>query len=778
MKINDNDLRILCLELAKAESEDQVIQILTNIGYWDDPAAWQYYGGNESNFSEIGNQQENADTAVVEKYINSIDAMLLAKCAEDGVKPDSEDAPKSISDALNKYFDITNGKLSSLSAQQRSKLAENIGIVATGQKKQPCYSFFDFGVGQAPSEFPKTFLSLAASNKIRIQFVQGRFNMGSTGVLQFCGDKNVQLIISKKHPSARKGLKDGNKWGFTVVRREDPDGQMKSSVYKFLAPKGKIPEFGGKDLPILPSKYPESYGRSMSHGTFVKVYDYNIGTGLRTNILLDLYNRLSILTPSLALPVRLYERRLGYKANSYESNLAGLSVRLEEDKLDNLEEGFPASHKMSIDGHSMTASIYAFKKGAIEKYAKGEGVIFALNGQTHGALDNNFFKRTATGMSYLAKSLLVVIDCSSIDGRTREDLFMNSRDRLRSHPLKKAIEKELESVLRQHPGLKTLREKRQAEAVQDKLGDSKPLQEVIESIVKISPTLSKLFKQGLRVKDPFSSKDKKQTEKFEGKVFPTFFDPEKNFEESSPKTCHKNFRFRIKFSTDANNDYFNRDVDAGNITVFANGAPIADYSLILWDGKASLSAALPYYVKIGDVLSYKIEVSDVTYPKPIEHDIWVKVLKEGTSGESGKKTKKKKSSGKETGGNELNTGHLDVPDPIPVKKDGWEDAGFDEQHALSIKHTGEGNVYDYFYNADNIYLKIEQKHSPNDAEIIEAQFKTSLVLIGLALINEAVSKNNDEVLENLEEQVLQTTRSVSPILLPMIRSLGELTLTE
>ena len=50
----------------------------------------------------------------------------------------------------------------------------------------------------------------------------------------------------------------------------------------------------------------------MKYGSFIKLYEYQVDNRNRTNITLDLYNRLSLLMPSLALPVRLYERREGY----------------------------------------------------------------------------------------------------------------------------------------------------------------------------------------------------------------------------------------------------------------------------------------------------------------------------------------------------------------------------------------------------------------------------------------------------------------------------------
>ena len=46
--------------------------------------------------------------------------------------------------------------------------AENIQIIATGDKKQPSITIFDKGEGQLPSEFENSFLSLHRNNKASI----------------------------------------------------------------------------------------------------------------------------------------------------------------------------------------------------------------------------------------------------------------------------------------------------------------------------------------------------------------------------------------------------------------------------------------------------------------------------------------------------------------------------------------------------------------------------------------------------------------------------------
>ncbi|MCK4782586.1 MAG: hypothetical protein KAV87_02465, partial [Desulfobacteraceae bacterium] len=177
---------------------------------------------------------------------------------------------------------------------------------------------------------------------------------------------------------------------------------------------------------------------------------------------------IDLLMPDVALPIRLYECRPGYRGHegSFDTTLTGVGVRLEDDKAKNLE--FSSSCPMSVAGEQMTATIYAFKKGKAETYRRNEGVIFTINGQTHGHFTAGFFRRSKLGLDYLRDSILVVVDCSKLSGRAREDLFMNSRDRLSGGELRVEIERALENMLRQHPGLRELSNRRRDEEIEDK----------------------------------------------------------------------------------------------------------------------------------------------------------------------------------------------------------------------------------------------------------------------------------------------------------------------
>jgi len=542
--MTNDELKATCVRLMKADTEDDVIQTLTRAGWWDDPKVWRYYGDKEGNFSAFGNQQSAPDAALVEKVVNSIDAVLMGECWARGISPEDAEAPRSIAEAVALYFsnDATKadtlGHVSYWPDEKRRRVSRLISVAATGARRRPCFTIADAGEGQTPDSMPSTLLSLDGKNKLRVQFVQGKFNMGGTGSLQFCGQNknNLQLVVTRRRPDLEWASPSDDStayWGFTVVRREDPSEGRKNSTYTYLAPvdadtnpgRGRVPRFASKALSIFPSGT-DAYGREGESGTLIKLYEYE-ATGFRSHMFLKdgLQSRLDLLLPESALPVRLHEcRDFKGRERSFETTLTGLGVRLEDDRARNMEPDFPTSSPLMVSGEAMTAKIYSFKKGTADTYRDREGIIFTVNGQTHAHLPRSFFSRRAVGMGRLEDSILVSVDCTNLGGRAREDLFMNSRDRLRSGDFRKSIERALESLIRSHQGLKNLRERRRREDVESRLEDSKPMKEMLESILKVSPTLASLFGGNGLLPNPFRTRAVASEDKrYVGKPHPTYF---------------------------------------------------------------------------------------------------------------------------------------------------------------------------------------------------------------------------------------------------------------
>lgn len=587
----------LCMQLMRADTEQEVVELLSASGYWQDPKLWRPINDDESNYSTIGNQQSEPVAAFVEKIINGVDARLVDACMQAGVDPESASAPKSMREAVGRLFERhtspkpSDGRISAWSNEQATAQGSLLTVAATGNmpaQGQPSLTVADQGEGQTPDAVPFTFMSLQKSNKLRIPFVQGKFSMGGTGAFQFCsGPNKLQLLVTRRNPKllpSNASERDGH-WSFTIVRREPPHDGLRSSMYTYLAPvdlpgeglRGLL-SFPAETWPIFPetgATIRDAYRRPSAYGSLIKLYEYE-WHGVKSNIISSgegLLRRIDVGLPELALPVRLYECRSGYKGGpgSFETNALGLVARLERDRGGNMEEQSPIGASIILDGKEIPLRIYVFLPGKAKQYRSArQGVVFGVNGQTHGSFSTDFFRRTAVNMGYLADSLLVFADCSAIEGLTREDLFMNSRDRLRDTPSARELEGRLEAILRTDRTLRELGNRRRQELVQERLRDDKPLTDVLQDLLKTNPMLSKLLLAGMQLSSPFppgsgsNGAGKGSAAKFVGKRYPTFFRiKDRKDREVHTRNAAMGSRPRITMETDAENGYFLREDDPG-----------------------------------------------------------------------------------------------------------------------------------------------------------------------------------------------------------------------
>ena len=768
IKPDSSSTKKLCLFLVQAESEKQVVKVLKDFDYWDDKENWRDFGGIENNWGTIGNQSGKADRALVEKIINSIDHVLIGACKLENIPTEggkADGTPQSIQAAVEKFFQVPKGLLTNITSSERSKLSERIKIIATGTKKEPCYIIADQGEGQSPQSMPQTLLSLNKSNKLKIPFVQGKFNMGGTGVLRFCGERRLKFILSKRNPQIRNTDNDPyyDQWGFTVIRRVRPTETVRSSIFRYLAPKGDILSFKCGALPVLPGQYPDPYGKPMEYGTFIKLYNYILEGRLKSLVKFELYNRLSLLIPDIALPVRLYERRKGYSADSYESVLSGLTVRLNEDTKNNLEFSEPIPIDFPpLNNQKITGKIYVFKKDRIKSYSKSEAVLFTVNGQLHGDIGKSFFDKDDVKLSYLADSLLVALNCNKISNEEKENLFMNSRDRLnKDAKLKADIEKELKDFLKNHAGLRELNNKRRQEDTAKKSADNEKLEIVLQKMITDSPTLAKILGKRGRLSNPFPEKSKKPVPLIL-KDFPDYFRLEKEFSEKTAKTAPvNNKRLHIQYETNAKDNYLNREKDSGKFTLSVDGRPYEEFAVNIWKGTATLNITLLPDWKVGTTLEFKSKVKDINRLKPFQDRFFVKITegKESSSGPPGERKTR-------------SIAGLKTPKPYPVKKIEWEEYGFKvAEEALKIKAASE-NGYDFYINVDNIHLLNEIKaRKTMSASALENQYMLGVTLFGLAFLQEKEKQENED--KYTFEKIENFVKALSPFLLPIIIDLPD-----
>lgn len=824
--------RDLCLRLMHAEAEGEVISTLRAAGYWDNPAAWRYYGDNELNWSQAGGQQSRADFAFNEKVVNSIDSVLTRMAIERGIDPSGPSAPATIREAVARFVEATAnatlkttaGRVEDWPQAFRREVARNISVFATEpanwtSQKRPTISIADLGEGHTASAFPTTFVSLGRRNKISIPFVQGKFCQGGSGALRYCGEEKLQLIVSRRKPALLYAvgapsdypsdpISDGD-WAFTVVRREAATGAQKMSSYTYLAPigaehdprHGDVLHFEAEKMPLFPDGA-DPYAREVEWGTLIKLFEYKLPSS--SNILRrsGLLQRLDVLLPDPALPLRMHECRSrvgGANASEQTTTMAGLFTRLIDS--DNLEILSPSSVPITVNGRQLTMRLFAFKEGKAATYRDSEGVVFTVNGQAHAFIKANFFARKKVGLQRLASDLLVYVDCSSLSPTELEDAFMSSRDRLvDDNAFAKEIEKRLEEALHDHEGLRELKARRAAEDLERQLEDNKPLENVLNRVLRTSPALARLFGRGLRLHNPITpTVVKPVTAVFSGRPHPTFFRFHNKREgDALRREAHLQQRVRLRLETDAENDYFTRRVDPGEHflerIVAGLGQRVGNYSgPTLNDGGVALTFELPPEVAVGETLAYELTVTDPVVGTRFVNRFELTVRPGAQPAERKPSVPRKQPGEPEQSGTDGPSG-IELPKVQWLKKsDATWSRHFDEiDDCLSvIDDGGETETgawkhdYSFYLNEDNRALRFEIGSNKLAAAAIRKQFEVAITLVGLAILHDAdLSSRKLKVEEGSQDsqdgvdagtgRVANATRALAPIMLPLINTLSDL----
>ncbi len=577
-------MRQLFEELYTAQTEDDVDKVINAHPEIFKPENWYPLGGHENNFGVIENQQSTPIAALIEKITNSIDAVLMKKCLEAGIDPKSSQAPNSMEEAKTSFFpDHGNWDLPGT----RSKQAENIQIIADGPRLNASLTIYDDGEGQHPEEFEKTFLSLLQGNKTEIHFVQGKYNMGGSGAIVFCGKKRYQLIGSKRYDNT-------GKFGFTLIREhplsKEEQKVKKNTWYEYLKINGEIPSFHAEQQNL------GLYHRAFTTGTIIKLYSYDLPAGSRSVISRDLNRSLNEYLFEPILPVITVDTKERYPHDvNLERDLYGLKRRLEqEDNKYKYVEGEPFSEefddalfgkmkvtcyvfKTKIDDRSVKES----KKTIQDEFFKNRmSVLFSVNGQVHGHYTSEFITRSLK-LNLLKEHLLIHVDCTNMEYDFRKELFMASRDRLKDGEETRALRKFLADKLGAKNGRLREIQKRRKDSIAVESEDAKDLLRSFAQNFSRNTELLKLLEQTLNLDIPpkgkregstNNSSKKKQRKKehqpFNPQRFPAFF--KRRAQSKNGKgvvTIPIGDEKTILFDTDVENNYFDRIEKPGELKI-------------------------------------------------------------------------------------------------------------------------------------------------------------------------------------------------------------------
>ena len=458
----------------------------------------------------------------------------------------------------------------------RQKQAEEIQVLADGPRMNTSLVVYDNGEGQHPQEFERTFLSLLRGNKNEIPFVQGKYNMGGTGAIVFCGKKRYELIGSKNY--------DGSgEFGWTLIRRhpltETELQTKKNTWYEYFVCDGKIPSFPIVEIEV------GLKGRKFKTGTIIKLYSYDLPSGARSVISRDLNQSINEFLFEPALPIYTIDKPERYPHDrDLDRELFGLKRRLEEDGSKYVEEYFSESHQ-SADIGQARVTCYVFKskiegrsvketRESIQRefFKNDMSVLFSINGQVHGHYTSEFITRSLK-MPLLKSHLLIHVDCTHMKYDFRNELFMASRDRLKDADETRRLRSLLADILTKSKLQQIYKHRKDSITLEG--SDSSDLLRSIARSLPLNTDLLKLLSHTFKLdtpkekSGPVPSKKTKEQEKeepFLPKRYPSVFKLHGEGTEARPAArIPLGGQRTVKFDTDVEDQYFDRSHEPGDL---------------------------------------------------------------------------------------------------------------------------------------------------------------------------------------------------------------------
>jgi hypothetical protein len=723
----------VCRRLLDAESEAAVQAVIDDVPEMRDGKNWRPLDGRETNFNITSNQASDGGKALTELMTNMVDAVLMKHALQKGIDPKGRKAPATMHRAVDMLIKpLRGGKLTNLDPNDpwlRQFAQSNLVIGVTGAKTKraglPCYTFADNGEGQNPDQFETTFLSLSTGNKKDIPFVQGKYNMGSSGVLGYCGLKWFKLIVSRRYDG--KGP-----WGFTLMRKR-PGGGMPIAEY-FILPGGKIPTFEEDALfPFMKGDGKRYNGVHLATGTIIKLYDYQIGSrfagGFRGSREALNENLVETILPFRILDFRQTPdpKRGGDRAEGIDPRgFCGMEFLLlrshREGEDDDDEDEAAGTGRISV------ATIKSQELGAIEISAirlkrklpgwlasSKNRVFHAVNGQVQFKETRGYLSQTC-GFPALKDRVVVVIDASDLTFEAHNEVWKGDREHVRNTIVGERYKDAVTAAIKESKALQDLQNEVALEEL--KQAASSERDNLFQRLVDSDRNLATL----LTSRDPVitlpsaggagNGSDPGRGE-FTGKFSPTRLKFEDKVRQNGFSMPINRTR-PIVARTDAENGYLQRTDNRGRLLIEQSIYDRFAIRAQLHNGRLTLYLdPIEDKLKVGDTIALRVGLRDDAMAEPVTDKVTIRIVDQ----EKEPKKEKKKAAevkaaakGSKEGDGDSSPTH-GLPPFVLLTKDGhmvgdeetqpWPE-GFTELDGGLVEDFGNNGML-YKINYDNTY---------------------------------------------------------------------------
>jgi hypothetical protein len=471
------------------------------------PFRWEFYGERDSNFSSIG-LGSNAGRSLTERVTNAIDGVL-----EKWASLSSGALPSSPMEAAQKWFGrppstAINGLFSKTRDFSTNGYDRLVKVVMTAgdDDKSPTIDVVDDGIGIAPSDFPKTILSLQAGNKITKRYLAGAFGQGGASTLAF---SDYVLIVSR-------GINSPELIGFTIIKLMRLGDPYKEDAYVYLTVQQPDGTF---TVPTCNTKEPINAYHSKSHkpeplvtGTLVRHFGYSLD-GLHSTLGPspgNLYHLLQNMMFDPLLPFRIIDLRkdgttkdelitgsrnrlMKYTeevdetdTESEESEESGtrlrhyapremVSARSDEAPTIGVEYWVPLNRRKSGDKIKQ-------RNSSNELFVdKNNPIVGTMNGQNQGEMSSRLLRQL--DLSMVAKHIVIHLDASQASTDTRRGLFSSTREKFKEGPVLNELTSIIINMLREDETLQEIERELLESVLKKQTGDAES--EVKKEITKL-----------------------------------------------------------------------------------------------------------------------------------------------------------------------------------------------------------------------------------------------------------------------------------------------------
>ena len=357
------------------------------------------------------------------------------------------------------------------------------------------------------------------------------------------------------------------------------------------------------------------------------------------------------------------------------------------------------------------------------------------------------------------------VDCTGLNYNFRSELFMASRDRLKSGDDTAELRKRVAAALQKGELADIYKQRQNAISVEG--GDAKDLLKAFSKELPFNKDLMRLLSQTFKIEDQESQKERPKPEKpkpvktkepFSPKRYPSFFNIKSgkgdsliNLPEGEEKT--------VQFATDVEDNYFDRSEDPGELKVsvlqfrqneeeggIAPG-PVDEPNKLIDIRKSSPKEGT---IRIGFGATEKLKVGDeveiqatLAGPEDLESRFWIKVVAPHPKPKEVKKEEPKEELPGLPGYVLAYKDDPQTPNSTTWDKLGEANIEMDFEDVMHPLVNGEGNLEKIFINMDSRvlrnYFSKQRSLSVENKELAEKKYISSVYFHTIFLFS--ITKN-------------------------------------